>query len=99
MIVMDWSAVAVGLLIGLVTSGMFFAGLEFGMRLALRTERPVNILVLSAALRIIVLLGVVWGVVVFLGPFALGGFAVAFLAVRGAAMALARAGLPAGDVS
>jgi hypothetical protein len=95
MIVVDWNAVAFGLMIGAAISVVFFAGLNFGMRLALRTERPVNILVLSAIVRIAALLGIGWAVVIFLGPFALAGFTLAFFIARTIATAIARAGVPA----
>lgn len=97
MIVVDWNAVALGSAIGAATSMVFFAGLGLGMRLALLTERPINILVLSALLRIAVLLGIGWAVAFYLGPFVLAGFALAFFIVRTVATAIARAGVPFRD--
>ncbi|WP_223423873.1 ATP synthase subunit AtpR [Tateyamaria pelophila] len=97
MIVLDWSAVALGLAIGVGTSALFFAGLGLGMRLALGTERPVNILALSAFIRITALLGIGWGVALSVGPFALAGFALAFFITRWVATAIVQAGVPAGD--
>lgn len=82
MIVIDWSAVTLGLGIGAVASLLFFAGLSWGMRTALRMDNPVPALALSAALRIGALLAVGWGVAALSGPFALFGFALAFLTVR-----------------
>jgi hypothetical protein len=97
MIIVDWGAGLLGLLIGIGTSAAFFAGLGFGMRLALRTERPVNILVLSAVLRIAILLGIGWAVAQYIGPFALAGFALAFFITRTITTAIARTSAPAGD--
>ncbi|MEO1140276.1 MAG: ATP synthase subunit AtpR [Pseudomonadota bacterium] len=94
MIVMDWSVVAFGFVIGAGASAAFFAGLEFGMRLALRKERPVNILALSAFLRIAALLGIGGAVATFLGLFGLAGFALAFFIARITATAIARSGIP-----
>ncbi|MEP3443006.1 MAG: ATP synthase subunit I [Sulfitobacter sp.] len=82
MIIMDWSAISLGLAIGTVASALFFAGLGWGMRMALRTNSPTSVLVLSAAVRIAALLIVGWAVVAVSGPFALAGFAFAFLLVR-----------------
>lgn len=95
MIAIDWAAIALGLSIGAAASAAFFVGLKFGMRLALRTERPVNILVLSAVLRIAALLGIGWAVAATAGAFALAGFALAFFVVRTVATTIARAGAPA----
>ena len=94
MIVVDWGAVAFGITIGTGMSAVFFAGLGFGMRLALRTARPVNILVLSAFVRIAALLGAVWGIAQFAGPFALIGFTITFFVTRTIVMTIARAQLP-----
>lgn len=82
MIATDWTAVILGLAIGSVMSGVFFAGLAFGMRLALRVTQPVKILILSAALRFVLLLGVGWSVVSYAGPWAFAGYAGAFLILR-----------------
>lgn len=95
----EWGAVLAGLGIGAVTSLLFFAGLGIGMRLALRQERPVLILMLSSAVRIAALLGIGWAVATSLGAFALAGFALMFLVARTIAVALARAGVPAGETT
>jgi hypothetical protein len=99
MIVIDWSALVLGGASGLVMGVLFFLGLALGMRLALRSESPVKLLALSAALRIAALLGVAWVVVGQGGPWAAPGYALAFLVVRIIATTIARVGAPAGRAS
>ena len=52
MMEMDWSALALGLAVGVAASAAFFAGLGWGMRIALKSGRPAIILILSAIMRI-----------------------------------------------
>lgn len=85
----DWLALAIGFGLGSVASGVFFAGLALGMRVALRSGRPAPVLMLSAALRIALLLSAGWAVA-DLGAVAVGGFALAFLLLRFAAVRWAR---------
>jgi len=92
----DWSAVVLGLAIGTAMSTFFFAGLGIGMRLALRSAKPVAVLVLSAALRILALLGIGWVVVGQGGPWSLLGYAAAFLIVRFITTTIASVGTSAG---
>lgn len=99
MIMIDWSALGLGLLAGAITSALFFAGLGVGMRLALRTERPIKLLILSAVMRIVAFLAVGWVVVGFVGPFAFVGFAAAFVVTRMIAKAIAQPAAPAGGLS
>lgn len=82
MIAFDWTAVMLGLAVGIVMSTVFFAGLAVGMRHALRRASPVKLLTLSAALRITALLGVGWVVAGQGGPWAAVGYAVAFVVAR-----------------
>lgn len=89
MIDVDWIALLLGLATGTVVSALFFAGLAFGMRIALDTGRPVTTLILSAGLRIAMLLAAGWFVAQS-GAWALGGFAVSFLLVRFIAITYAR---------
>ena len=90
MIVVDWPMLGLGALAGAIAAALFFAGLAWGMRLALRqTTRPTPVLLLSGAIRIATLLGIGW-LVAEQGPAALAGFVVAFLIVRFAILALAR---------
>ncbi|MCK9540042.1 ATP synthase subunit I [Dokdonella sp.] len=92
-----WSAFGLGALAGLVAGGLFFAGLAFGLRLALGRPRPMPVLALSALLRIAALLAVGWLVSLAGGAAALAGYALAFLATRLAAVALARPAPPRRD--
>lgn len=95
MIAMDWSALALGAMIGAVASTLFFAGLGLGLRLALRAARPAGVLAVSSIVRITALLAAGWGVAALIGPPALAGFAAAFVLTRTIVTTLARAGLPA----
>lgn len=89
MIAIDWMMLAMGALAGAIATSLFFAGLAWGMRLALRSTHPTPVLLLSSALRIAALLGVVWLLADF-GATALAGFALAFLVVRFGILAFAR---------
>lgn len=81
MIGIDWAALTTGLTIGAAISAFYFAGLAFGMRIALGAARPTATLMLSAALRIVLLLAVGWAIAQ-IGTWAFVGFALAFLIVR-----------------
>ena len=81
MIAFDWGAFGLGAGAGLLAGALFFAGLAFGIRLALRAARPAAVLLLG------------WLVATQSGT-ALGGFALAFVMVRFVALALARRPLP-----
>jgi F1F0 ATPase subunit 2 len=96
MINVDWSLILSGLVAGTIMGTVFFTGLALGMRRALRTEHPIRILTLSAALRIAALVAVGWLVIAWGGPWAGLGCAIAFFATRFVATALVRAGVPAG---
>ncbi len=93
----DWAAFGWGTLAGVVAGTLFFAGLAFGLRLALRRARPTPVLALSALLRIAALLAVGWLVALDGGAAALAGYAAAFLATRFVAIALARPAPPRRD--
>jgi F1F0 ATPase subunit 2 len=80
--------------VGVAMSALFFAGLAFGIRLALQSESPVKFLSLSAALRIAVLLGVGWVVEAQGGPWAVLGYVFAFFIVRLIATTFSRLGAP-----
>lgn len=89
MIDINWISLWLGLAAGAAVSALFFAGLAYGMRVAFGTARPAAVLLLSAALRIALLLGAGW-LVAQAGAWALGGFALSFLLVRFVAIAFAR---------
>ncbi len=77
----DWNLFAIGLGAGAVAAALFFACLGWGMRLSLRTARPVAVLLPSSVLRIALLLIAGWWVAT-LGATAALGFAFAFFAFR-----------------
>ena len=78
---LDYILFGFGLSTGAIAAALFFAGLAGGMHLALRYARPVPVLLLSATLRIALLIGAGWWVSRS-GAAAAVGFALAFLAVR-----------------
>ena len=98
MMAFEWNAVILGLAIGAVTSALFFAGLGLGMRLALKSAAPVAALMLSAVIRISVLLCVGWFVVGQGGPWSLVGYATAFIIVRLLTTTVARISIPSGGI-
>lgn len=77
----DWGALSAGLAFGAAMGALYFAGLAFGMRIALGAARPVATLMLSAVLRIVLLLTAGW-TVAQTGTWAFVGYALAFLFVR-----------------
>lgn len=90
-----WTLFVPGLLGGVLASALFFGGLALGMRVALRAARPTLVLLLSAAVRIGLLLAVVWWVA-GQGLAPLGGFALGFLVARFAILVSQRARLRPG---
>ena len=92
----DWAALLSGLAAGAAACTVFFAGLALGMRIALRAARPAAILLLSAGLRIALLLGIGWFVAQE-GIWAFVGYGVSFLLVRQIAIALARSRALSGE--
>ena len=78
---MDWIGFVAGIAIGLLASGLFFAGLGISVRLAMRSKRPGSLLLVSAGLRITLLLLAGWGAT-RIGLWSLAGFAAGFLVVR-----------------
>ncbi len=88
---MDWSAMLLGLAVGVPVSVLFFVGLAWGMRLALRSHRPGGLLLFSAACRIAVLLGIgFWITKASPNAWPLAGYALAFFLVRLVAVSRAR---------
>ena len=89
--IIDWGAVLTGFGVGVVISTLFFASLALAMRLALRSLRPVAVLLSSAAVRIGLLLWVGWQVTnAATDGWALAGYALAFFLVRFIATMIAR---------
>ena len=83
MIAVHWDAVLLGLSLGLTVSVLFFAGLAWGMRVALRSTRAGAVLLLSAMCRIAVLLSTGYWVAASTGnAWSLAGYAIAFFLVR-----------------
>ncbi len=89
MIAIDWGGLGLGAIAGAVAGALFFAGLALGMRRALQSAHPTAVLLASSVLRIAALLAAGW-LVAQKGAMVLAGFALAFLAVRFIAVALAR---------
>lgn len=88
---MDWNAVLMGFAAGVPASVLFFGGLAWGMQLALRSRRPGGLLLLSAACRIAMLLGIgFWIGSSSPTAWPVAGYALAFFLVRLAAVVRAR---------
>lgn len=88
----DWDALLLGFSFGVPVSMLFFAGLAWGMRRALRSARPGVLLLLSSACRIAVLLAVGFRVTAAGdNAWPLVGYALAFLLVRLAVVIWVRA--------
>ena len=88
---MDWSAILLGFAVGVPVSVLFFVGLAWGMRLALRSRQPSSLLLLSAACRIAVLLAIgFWIATSSPNAWPLAGYALAFFLVRLVAIFRAR---------
>lgn len=89
----DWTGFLIGVLAGGALGALFFAGLAWGVKIALRRPHPTAILLPSAALRIAGLLAGGWAVAVWLGVEGALGFALAFIGLRTILLARIRAGL------
>ena len=88
---MDWNAMLLGLAVGVPVSVLFFVGLAWGMRLALRSHRPGSLLLLSAVCRIAMLLAIgFWITTSSPNAWPLAGYALAFFLVRMVAIFRAR---------
>ena len=88
---MDWNAVLLGFAVGVPVSVLFFVGLAWGMRLALRSRQTGSVLLLSAAFRIALLLGIgFWITTSSPDAWPLAGYAFAFFLVRLVAIFRAR---------
>lgn len=97
MIDIDSRALLIGLGVGLPAGALYFAGLAWGMRRALRARHPAALLLASFVGRAALLLGLgLWLVRQAHPLWTLAGYALAFLAARTLAVRGARRGRPAG---
>lgn len=89
MIELDWGLIGLGASLGALAGAAFFAGLAWGMRIALRRANPTPVLLVSAALRIASLLAVGhW--VAGQGTMMLAGFVLGFFWARLCILFIAR---------
>lgn len=77
----DWSMLGLGFAGGMLGGALFFGGLALGIRLSLGRRHATTLLLTSAAVRIVLLLGIGTAVAAQGNP-AIAGFAVAFVLVR-----------------
>lgn len=96
--VVDWKALLFGFSLGVPVGLLFFAGLAWGMRLALRSTRPGALLLLSSVCRIAVLLAGAFWMTFGDTLWPLAGYVLAFFLARVIAVAWARA-VPVSTVS
>ncbi len=81
--VIDWESLLLGLCFGVPVSVLFFAGLAWGMQLALRSIRPAAVLLLSSVCRISMLLAAGFWITAALGTgWSVVGFVLAFFLIR-----------------
>lgn len=97
MIEFDARALLLGLALGLPASALYFAGLAWGMRRALRARAPAAALLLSFLVRAALLLGLaLWALRLAPSLWLLAGYLAAFVLVRQLAVWRARASAAAG---
>lgn len=89
---MDWMHLAIGVALGLPASLLHFAGLHLGVRMVSNGARAVPVLLISAAVRIALLLLTGW-VAIGVGLWSGIGYALAFLATRWSVIAWSRRSL------
>ncbi len=89
----DWIGLLIGVLAGGTLGALFFAGLAWGVKNALRRPHPMGVLLPSAILRIGGLLAGGWAIAAWLGIVGALGFALGFLGLRTILLARIRAGL------
>lgn len=88
-----WLAVLRGLGLGALASGVFFAGLAWGLQRALRARQPALVLLPSFLLRAALLLGAGWWLTLQRHPaWSLPAYVLAFFIVRAVALQRARRG-------
>lgn len=83
MLDINTNAILLGFAVGLPMAIVFFWGLNFGMRLALASQNPGSLLMLSFFIRMLTLLAVGFATVKLTDTlWSLGGYMLAFLLVR-----------------
>lgn len=83
MIDINTSAILLGFAVGLPMAGLFFWGLNWGMRMALASPHPGRLLMLSFFSRLIVLLGIGFALIKLTNTlWSLASYMLAFLLVR-----------------
>lgn len=83
MIDINSNAILLGVAVGLPVSALFFWGLNWGMRLALASEHPGRLLMLSFFCRMVILLGVGFTLTALSQTlWTLAGYMLAFLLLR-----------------
>ncbi|HZJ94449.1 MAG TPA: ATP synthase subunit I [Thiopseudomonas sp.] len=83
MIDVNSSAIVLGFAVGLPISALFFWGLNWAMRLALVSEHPGRLLLLSFFCRMVILLGIGFGLTALSGTlWSLAGYMLAFVVIR-----------------
>ncbi|HNP64853.1 MAG TPA: ATP synthase subunit I [Woeseiaceae bacterium] len=93
--VIDWQATLLGFSVGVPVSLIFFAGLAWGVRLALRSSRPGVLLLLSFVCRVALLLATgFWLLSTGETAWPLAGYALAFFLLRIVAVFWARTTRP-----
>lgn len=94
--VIDWAAIMLGFAVGVPVSIVFFAGLAWAMARALRSDKPEGLLLLSAVVRLAMLLGAGFLLAANSATaWPVAGYALAFFLVRLVAIMWARTGKPA----
>lgn len=92
--VMDWEAALLGFSLGVPVNLLFFVGLAWSVRLALRSTRPSVLLLLSFLCRLaLLLIAGFWLLSIGDNAWPMLGYAMAFFLVRVAAVLLARTSL------
>jgi F1F0 ATPase subunit 2 len=95
MIDFPWRPIVEGFGLGVLASGVFFAGLAWGLRHALQARRPALVLIASFLLRAGLLIGAGWWLARHSQPvWSVPAFALAFFMVRAVAVRRARRGTP-----
>ena len=78
-----WESLLLGLVVGLLVSSVFFLGLKWGMHVALRSSKPVGVILVSAVCRVSLLIWIGYGVTAHVGNvWPAAGYAAGFLLIR-----------------